>query len=61
MRMIVKLEQPLKMAESLNTYTTIEQRGVLRFLWAKDTAAKNIHKQMLPMYGEHLLSLQAVL
>jgi hypothetical protein len=29
-------------------------------MWAKDTAAKDIHKEMLPMYGEHCLSLQAV-
>jgi len=29
-------------------------------LWAKDMAAKDIHKEMLPMYGEHCLSLQAL-
>ena len=40
--------------------TTIEQRGVVRFLWAKIMAAKDIHKEMLPMYGEHCLSRQAV-
>jgi len=28
----------------MNTRTTIEQRGVVRFLWAKDMAAKDIHK-----------------
>jgi len=38
-----------------------EQRGVVRFLWEKDTAAKDIHEEMLPMYGEHCLSRQAVL
>ena len=48
------------MAASLNTCTTIEQRSVVRFLWAKGMAAKNIHKEMLPMYGEHCLSGQAV-
>jgi hypothetical protein len=37
----------------------IEQRGVVRFLWAKDMAAKDIHKEMLPMYGEHCLSRRA--
>ena len=41
------------MAAPLNTCTTIEERGVVRFLWAKDMAAKDIHKEMLPMYGEH--------
>jgi hypothetical protein len=38
----------------------IEQRGVVRFLWAKGMAAKDIYKEMLPMYGEHCLSCQAV-
>ena len=48
------------MAAPLNTCTTIEQRGAVRFLWAKGMAAKDIHKEMLPMYGERCLSRQAV-
>ena len=32
----------------------------MRFLWAKGMAAKDIHKEMLPMYGEYCLSRQAV-
>jgi len=48
------------MAAPLNKCTTIEQRGVVLFLWAKDIATKDIHKEMLPMYGEHSLSSQAV-
>ena len=40
--------------------TTIEQRGVVWFLWAKDMAAKDTHKEMLTMYSEHCLSCQAV-
>ena len=48
------------MAAPLNTCTTIEECGIVRFLWAKDMAAKDIHKEMLPMYGEHCLSRQAV-
>jgi hypothetical protein len=32
----------------------------VRFLWAEDMAAKDIHEEMLPMYGEHCLSRQAV-
>ena len=48
------------MAAPLNVCTTIEQRGVVRFLWAKDTVAKDIHEDMLPMYGEHCPSRQAV-
>jgi len=49
------------MATPLNTCTTKEQRGVVRFLWAKDMAANDTQKEMLPMYGEHCLSRQAVL
>jgi len=49
------------MAAPLNTCTRIEQRGIVRFLLAKDMAAKDIYKEMLPMYGEHCLSCQAVL
>jgi hypothetical protein len=39
------------MAAPLNTCTTIEQRGVLRFLWAKNMEAKDIHKEMLPIWA----------
>jgi hypothetical protein len=48
------------MVVPLNTCITIEQHGVVRFLWAKDMAANDIHKEMLPMYGELCLSRQAV-
>ena len=48
------------MAAPLSTCTKIEQRGVVRFLWAKNMEARDIHKEMLPMYGEHCLSRQAV-
>jgi len=48
------------MAAPLNTRITIEQRGVVRFLWAKGMASKDIHNEMLPMYGVHCLSRQAV-
>jgi hypothetical protein len=35
------------MAASLNTCTTTEQRGVVRFLWAKNMdAAKDIDKEI---------------
>jgi hypothetical protein len=49
------------MAAPMNTSTMMEQCGVVRFLWAKDMAAKDIHKEMLPMYGEHCLTRQATL
>jgi hypothetical protein len=33
------------MAVPLNTWITIEQRGVVRFLWAKIMETKDIHKK----------------
>ena len=48
------------MAAPLSTCTKIEQRGFVHFLWAKNMEAKDMHKEMLPMYGEHCLSRQAV-
>jgi hypothetical protein len=39
------------MAAPLNTCITIEQRGVVRFLWAKNMdATKDIHKEMMPKW-----------
>ena len=41
----------------MNTCTTIEQRGVVRFLWAIDMAAKDIHKEIsicLALKKQHL-------
>jgi hypothetical protein len=40
------------MVAPLNTCATIEQHGVVRFLWAKGMAAKDIDKEMLSIYGE---------
>ena len=48
------------MMAPLSTCTKKEQRGIVRFLWAKNMEAKDIHKEMLPMYGEHCLSRQVV-
>jgi len=46
---------------SLSTCTTVEQRGFVRFLWAKKKLeAKDIHTEMLPMYGELCLSRHTV-
>jgi hypothetical protein len=39
------------MLTPLNTCITIEQRGVVRFLWAKNMdAANDIDKEMLPIW-----------
>jgi hypothetical protein len=43
------------MAARLNTCTTIEQHGVVRFWWSKNMdAAKDIHKEMLPIWAAFL-------
>jgi hypothetical protein len=42
------------MAAPLNTYTTIEKRGVVRFLWEKNMEAKDTHKEMLPIWAAFL-------
>jgi hypothetical protein len=39
------------MAAPLNTCNTIEQRGVVRFLWAKNMEEKDIHKELLPIWA----------
>jgi hypothetical protein len=46
------------MTAPLNTCTTIQQRGVVRFLWAKNMdAAKDIHKKVLPIWAALLWDL----
>ena len=49
--MIIEMEQLLQMAGPLNTCTTIDLRGIVRFLWAKDVGAKDIHKEVQPLYN----------
>jgi hypothetical protein len=45
----------------LEECTTQEQRSVvLLFLWAKGLNAKDIHKEMFPVYGGKCLSRKAV-
>jgi hypothetical protein len=48
------------MATELEERTTGEQRSVVRFLWAKGLRAKDIHKEMFPVYGGKCLSRKAV-
>jgi hypothetical protein len=36
----------------LEECNTEDQRSVVRFLWAKGLNAKDIHKEMFPVYGE---------
>jgi len=58
--MTVKSEQLVQDSGHVNVSTMIEECGVMQFLWAEDMAAKDIHKEMLPIYGEHCLSRHAV-
>jgi hypothetical protein len=41
-------------------YTTEEQSSVVPFLWAKGLNAKDIHKEMFPVYGGKCLPHKAV-
>jgi hypothetical protein len=41
-------------------FTTEEQRSVVHILWAKGLTAKDIHKEMLPVYGGKYLLCKAV-
>jgi hypothetical protein len=40
------------MATILNECTTEGQRSVVHFLWAKGLNAKDVNKEMFPVYGE---------
>jgi hypothetical protein len=40
--------------------TTEEQRSVVRFVWAKGLGAKDIYKEVFPVYGGKCLSRKAV-
>jgi hypothetical protein len=48
------------MATLLEGYTTEEQRSLLRFMWAKGLNAKDIHKEIVLIYGGKCLSRKAV-
>jgi hypothetical protein len=50
----------VKSAIVLEVYTTKEQRPVVRFLWAKELNAKDIHKEIFPVYSGKCLSRKAV-
>jgi hypothetical protein len=48
------------MASVLEECTTEEKRSVVRFLCAKGLIAKDIHKEIFPVYGGKCLSRKAV-
>jgi hypothetical protein len=49
----------VKMAAMLEEFTAEEQSS-LCFLWAKGLSAKDIHKEMFPVYGGKCLSCKSV-
>jgi hypothetical protein len=48
------------MATALEACTTEEHSSFMRFLWAKGLNAKDIHKEMFPVYGVKCLLRKAV-
>jgi hypothetical protein len=44
----------------LEEFTTEEQSSVVRLLWVKGLNAKDIHEEILPVYGGKCLSRKAV-
>jgi hypothetical protein len=49
-----------KMATVIEECITEEQRSVMRFLWEKGLSAKDVHKEMFPVYSGKCLSRKAV-
>jgi hypothetical protein len=49
----------VKMATLLE-YSTEEQPSVVRFLWPKVLIAKDIYRELFPVYGGKFLSCKAV-
>jgi hypothetical protein len=50
----------VKLATVLEEYTTEEQRSVVSFWMAKGLNAKDIHKEIFPVYAGKRLSRKAV-
>jgi hypothetical protein len=57
---VQKLVSIVKMAIVLVECIAEEQLSVVRFLWAKGSTAKDIHKEMFPGYGGKCSSRKAV-
>jgi hypothetical protein len=57
---VQSLVSVVKMATVLEVCATEEQRSVLRFLWGKGLNAKDVRKEMFPVYGGKCLWRKAV-
>jgi hypothetical protein len=58
---VQRLVSTVRMATVLEECTTEEQCSVVHCLWAKGLNAKDIHKEMFPVYYEKCLSCEVVL
>jgi hypothetical protein len=56
---VQRLVSIVKMATVFEKCTNEEQHSFVRFLWAKGLSAKDIKKEMLPVYGGKCLSRKA--
>jgi hypothetical protein len=57
---VQRLVSVVKLATVLEEYITEEQRSVVGVLWTEELSAKDIHKEMFPVYGGKCLSRKAV-
>jgi hypothetical protein len=57
---VQRLVSVVKMATVLEEFTTEEQRSIVKFLWAKGLNAKDIHKEIFPVYRGKCLSRKEV-
>jgi hypothetical protein len=57
---VQRLVSVVNMATVLEEFATEEQRSLVRFLWAKGLNAKDIHKEIFPVYGGKCLSRKVV-
>jgi hypothetical protein len=48
------------MATVLEEYSTEKEHSVVRFLWARELNAKDIHQEIFPVYGGKCLPCKAV-
>jgi hypothetical protein len=57
---VQKLVSVVKMATVLQEYTSEERSSAVCFLWAKGLNAKDIHKEICPVYGGKCFSCKVV-
>ncbi|GIY95204.1 hypothetical protein CEXT_671791 [Caerostris extrusa] len=48
--------QAIEMARHLENWSRLEVRAAVRFLWADNVSASDIHSQIVKVYGEEAIS-----